>query len=86
MYIPMIFPGGSGGGGDEDSVGFSFFTGLTPAVAAKGIIAKIFSIIDPLLAHCFRNFREASRKGNPYAPHIYTLHLKKIPGASAGAK
>ena len=41
MYIPMMFPGGTVGGGDEESTGFSFFTGLTPAVTAKGIIAKI---------------------------------------------
>jgi hypothetical protein len=38
----MIFPGGSGGGGEEESAGFSLFTGLTPAVAAKGIIVRIF--------------------------------------------
>ena len=35
--IPMIFPGGTGGWEEEEaSAGFTFFTGLTPAVAGKG--------------------------------------------------
>ena len=33
----MIFPGGTGGWEEEEaSAGFTFFTGLTPAVAGKG--------------------------------------------------
>ena len=35
--IPMIFPGETGGWEEEEaSAGFTFFTGLTPAVAIKG--------------------------------------------------
>ena len=41
----MIFPGGTGGGGEEESAGFSFFTGLTPAVAIKGKYERIYIIL-----------------------------------------
>ena len=49
--IPMIFPGGTGGWEEEEaSAGFTFFTGLTPAVAGKG--GKNMRAPNSLLLYC----------------------------------